>query len=105
MGMRRPRREGATGPSSCADVNSEGTDPGGRDWLPRRRAGRSPRLSVRSGGTLVPLPVAEVRWFEADGDDVIAHTERAATRCTSRSAAWRSGSIRRASFASIARTS
>ncbi|HEX2220638.1 MAG TPA: LytTR family DNA-binding domain-containing protein [Gemmatimonadales bacterium] len=35
------------------------------------------RLFVRSGGSLVPLPVAEVWWFEADGDYVIAHTERA----------------------------
>jgi two-component system LytT family response regulator len=35
------------------------------------------RLFVRTGGSLVPLPVAEVWWFEADGDYVIAHTERA----------------------------
>lgn len=35
------------------------------------------RLFVRTGGNLVPLPVAEVGWFEADGDYVIAHTERA----------------------------
>ncbi len=34
------------------------------------------RLFVRTGGSLVPLPIAEVRWFEADGDYVIAHTER-----------------------------
>lgn len=34
------------------------------------------RLFVRSGGSLVPLPVAEVWWFEADGDYVIVHTER-----------------------------
>ena len=31
------------------------------------------RLFVRTGGSLVPLPVAEVAWFEADGDYVIAH--------------------------------
>ena len=34
------------------------------------------RLFVRTGGNLVPLPVAEVGWFEADGDYAIAHTER-----------------------------
>lgn len=34
------------------------------------------RLFVRTGGNLVPLPVAEVEWFEADGDYVIAHTGR-----------------------------
>jgi two-component system LytT family response regulator len=31
------------------------------------------RLFVRVGGTLVPLPVERVSWFEADGDYVIAH--------------------------------
>ncbi len=35
------------------------------------------RLFVRTGGNLVPLPVADVWWFEADGDYVIAHTGRA----------------------------
>ena len=35
------------------------------------------RLFVRAGGNLIPLPIAEVWWFEADGDYVIAHTERA----------------------------
>jgi two-component system LytT family response regulator len=35
------------------------------------------RLFVRTGGSLVPLPVAEVWWFEADGDYVTAHTGRA----------------------------
>lgn len=34
------------------------------------------RLFVRTGGNLVPLPVAEVAWFEADGDYVTAHTAR-----------------------------
>ena len=34
------------------------------------------RLFVRAAGNLVPLPIAEVSWFEADGDYVIAHTER-----------------------------
>lgn len=34
------------------------------------------RLFVRSGSAIAPLPVASVRWFEADGDYVIAHTER-----------------------------
>lgn len=35
------------------------------------------RLFVRSGGSLVPLPVDDVWWFEADGDYVIAHTASA----------------------------
>jgi two-component system LytT family response regulator len=35
------------------------------------------RLFVRTGGNLVPLPVADVFSFEAEGDYVIAHTERA----------------------------
>ena len=34
------------------------------------------RLFVRTGGNLVPLPIAEVAWFEADSDYVIAHTAR-----------------------------
>jgi two-component system LytT family response regulator len=34
------------------------------------------RLFVRSGGAITPLPVASVLWFEADGDYVVAHTER-----------------------------
>jgi two-component system LytT family response regulator len=34
------------------------------------------RLFVRTGGGLVPLPVADVLSFEADGDYVIAHTAR-----------------------------
>lgn len=34
------------------------------------------RLFVRTGGNLVPLLVAQVMSFEADGDYVIAHTER-----------------------------
>ena len=34
------------------------------------------RLFVRTGGSLVPLPVADVSSFEADGDYVIAHTIR-----------------------------
>lgn len=34
------------------------------------------RLFVRTGGSLVPLPVADVWWFEADGDYVIAHAAR-----------------------------
>lgn len=33
------------------------------------------RLFVRTGASLVPLPVADVWWFAADGDYVIAHTE------------------------------
>ena len=34
------------------------------------------RLFIRVGGNLVPLPVGDVAWFEADGDYVIAHTAR-----------------------------
>lgn len=34
------------------------------------------RLFVRKGGGLVPLPVEEVWWLEAEGDYVIAHTGR-----------------------------
>ena len=34
------------------------------------------RLFVRSGNAIAPLPVASVLWFEADGDYVVAHTER-----------------------------
>jgi len=34
------------------------------------------RLFVRTGVNLVPLMITEVWWFEADGDYVIAHTER-----------------------------
>lgn len=34
------------------------------------------RLFVRKGGGLVPLPVDEVWWLEAEGDYVIAHTGR-----------------------------
>jgi len=34
------------------------------------------RLFVRTGGSLVPLPIADVWWLEADGDYVIAHTAR-----------------------------
>ena len=36
-------------------------------------AGPISRLFVRIGGTLVPLAVDRVSWFEADGDYVIAH--------------------------------
>lgn len=35
------------------------------------------RLFVRMGGSLVPLLIRDVAWFEADGDYVMAHTERA----------------------------
>lgn len=35
------------------------------------------RLFVRIGGTLVPLPVEQVSWFEADGDYVTAHVANA----------------------------
>lgn len=33
------------------------------------------RLFVRTGGSLVPLMITDVEWFEADGDYVIAHTD------------------------------
>ena len=39
-------------------------------------SGPTSRLFVRSGGNLVPLLVADVLSFEAEGDYVIAHTER-----------------------------
>ena len=39
-------------------------------------AGPISRLFVRIGGNLVPLSISEVVSFEADGDYVIAHTER-----------------------------
>ena len=32
------------------------------------------RLFVRTGRSIVPLPVAEIRWFEAVGDYIAAHT-------------------------------
>lgn len=35
------------------------------------------RVFVRVGGAIVPVPVASISWFEADGDYVIAHAERA----------------------------
>lgn len=35
------------------------------------------RLFVRIGGTLVPLPVERVSWFEAQGDYVTAHAGNA----------------------------
>jgi two-component system LytT family response regulator len=55
-------------------------EPAGADVVERLTGalagGPISRLFVRAGGSLVPLPIAEVRWFEADGDYVIAHTER-----------------------------
>lgn len=39
-------------------------------------AGPLTRLFVRSGTAITPLPVAEVRYFEADGDYVIAHATK-----------------------------
>lgn len=35
------------------------------------------RLFVRSGPSLLPLPVASIEWFSADGDYVVAHVGRA----------------------------
>lgn len=40
-------------------------------------AGPISRLFVRIGGSLVPLPVERVAWFEADGDYVTAHSGNA----------------------------
>ncbi len=34
------------------------------------------RLFVRIGGAIVPVAVASIQWFEADGDYVVAHTDR-----------------------------
>lgn len=34
------------------------------------------RLFVRQGSMLVPVPVADVLWFAADGDYVVAHTAK-----------------------------
>ena len=34
------------------------------------------RVFVRSGNAIVPVPVATIAWFEADGDYVVAHAER-----------------------------
>jgi two-component system, LytTR family, response regulator len=34
------------------------------------------RLFVRIGGAIVPVPVVSIQWFEADGDYVVAHTDR-----------------------------
>ena len=34
------------------------------------------RLFVRTGASLLPLPITDVAWFEADDDYVIAHTTR-----------------------------
>jgi two-component system LytT family response regulator len=34
------------------------------------------RVFVRSGNAIVPLPVASVAWFEADGDYVVAQADR-----------------------------
>src|SRR4051812_18010587 len=34
------------------------------------------RLFVRSGGSIVPVPVSEVAWFESSGDYVLAHAGR-----------------------------
>jgi two-component system, LytTR family, response regulator len=37
-------------------------------------SGPMTRLFVRSGGAVLPVAVAGVRWFEADGDYITAHT-------------------------------
>lgn len=34
------------------------------------------RLFVRSGGSIVPVAVKDVEWFESSGDYVVAHTTR-----------------------------
>jgi len=35
------------------------------------------RLFVRSGGSLIPVAVDQIAWFEADGDYVVAHAGKA----------------------------
>jgi two-component system, LytTR family, response regulator len=40
------------------------------------RQGPMSRLFVRSGSAIVPLPVASIAWFEADGDFVVAHGDK-----------------------------
>ena len=51
---------------------------GAIERLSRTLAGKPiSRLFVRTGGSLVPRPVADVCWFQADGDYVIAHPEGA----------------------------
>jgi two-component system, LytTR family, response regulator len=35
------------------------------------------RLFVRLGGAIVPVAVSSIAWFEADGDYVVAHADRA----------------------------
>ena len=37
-------------------------------------SGPMSRLFVRSGGSVIPIAVASVAWFEADGDYVVAHS-------------------------------
>lgn len=37
-------------------------------------SGPMSRLFVRAGGAVIPVPVATVSWFEADGDYIAAHT-------------------------------
>lgn len=37
------------------------------------RGGPMTRLFVRHGTAILPLPVASIAWFEADGDYVVAH--------------------------------
>jgi two-component system, LytTR family, response regulator len=39
-------------------------------------SGQMQRVFVRVGAAIVPVPVSSITWFEADGDYVIAHTER-----------------------------
>ena len=39
-------------------------------------SGPMSRLFVRSGGNVIPITVASVAWFEADGDYVVAHSGR-----------------------------
>ena len=37
-------------------------------------SGPMSRLFVRSGGSLIPVAVDQIAWFDADGDYVVAHT-------------------------------
>ena len=39
------------------------------------RSGPMSRLFVRSGRSIIPVPVSSVSWYEADGDYIVAHVD------------------------------
>lgn len=60
-------------------IRSASGEPGGgtADRLSEALArGPMSRLFVRQGTAIVPVPVADVAWFEADGDYAVAHAGR-----------------------------